>query len=31
MASTVVVDHPKAGQIEGWAFGNGKKPRISPP
>jgi hypothetical protein len=23
--------HPKAGQIEGWAFGNGKKPHISPP
>jgi hypothetical protein len=23
--------HPKTGQIEGWAFGNGKKPHISPP
>lgn len=23
--------HPKAGWVEGWAFGNGKPPRISPP
>jgi hypothetical protein len=23
--------HPKAGQVEGWAFGNGKPPRMSPP
>ncbi len=23
--------HPKPGQVEGWAFGNTKKPRISPP
>jgi hypothetical protein len=23
--------HPKPGQVEGWAFGSGKKPRISPP
>ncbi len=23
--------HPKAGWVEGWAFGNGKPPHISPP
>jgi hypothetical protein len=23
--------HPKSGWVEGWAFGNGKPPRISPP
>lgn len=23
--------HPKAGWVEGWAFGNGKPPGISPP
>jgi hypothetical protein len=23
--------HPKAGWVEGWAFGNGKPPRMSPP
>jgi hypothetical protein len=23
--------HPKRGQIEGWAFGAGRKPRIPPP
>jgi hypothetical protein len=23
--------HPKRGQIEGWAFGRGRKPRVSPP
>ena len=23
--------HPKAGWVEGWAFGNGKPPKISPP
>ena len=23
--------HPKLGQVEGWAFGRGKKPSISPP
>jgi|HubBroStandDraft_1064217.scaffolds.fasta_scaffold01639_5 hypothetical protein len=23
--------HPKRGWVEGWAFGNGKPPRISPP
>jgi hypothetical protein len=23
--------HPKAGQVEGWAFGSGKKPSVSPP
>jgi hypothetical protein len=23
--------HPKSGQVEGWAFGNGKPPKISPP
>jgi hypothetical protein len=23
--------HPKSGQVEGWAFGNGKPPGISPP
>lgn len=23
--------HPKAGWVEGWAFGNGKPPRIPPP
>lgn len=23
--------HPKSGWVEGWAFGNGKPPRVSPP
>jgi hypothetical protein len=23
--------HPKSGWVEGWAFGNGKPPKISPP
>lgn len=23
--------HPKAGSVEGWAFGKGKPPKISPP
>ena len=23
--------HPASGSVEGWAFGNGKPPRISPP
>jgi hypothetical protein len=23
--------HPKSGWVEGWAFGNGKPPGISPP
>ena len=23
--------HPKPGWVEGWAFGNGKPPKISPP
>jgi hypothetical protein len=23
--------HPKAGTVEGWAFGNGKAPKIPPP